>query len=661
MAGLSISQQKGVEAGDTIFDGVFETVALGLSDNYTVLRANGVELQDPRRFKDDEDYRSYLRMVTTEVLENETERAKKIREVYKKLKPSEPDIPLLDDLYKARRAGRQAVSHNTGDYSFLGGSTIANAIVGFFKWIGKLFMHLVDKIRGKAEGDMPSLFKTIGKDVVDNTVGEFGKNMQAEGVDPQFAGLLMEEMRKKGEVKAGLRPDTDTTPVRTLKDLKKPEEKQYTAFGKMESDDDKKKELAKHYSEMGENILIGLPAEIRTGPMADTFRTALKTEAEKAFEKYKGQKLTPEQVELMDKEVLLGTLKAVKPALLEKFKDSKPDIEAMDDALSKSASIKAALDMLNAAKNEKAATLLRLLAAPMMEEKRTGSLVALLDAAGMLADKAAVTARLKESGKQVMPVNMDEEISKGVRKFMDSKEVKEKFTVSNIRTNLDEAISAAIQKKAGWASGIVDSGAAQTVKGWGKWALEKVGADGIAKKADGLLPPTDDERADLAEFISQNLPAVLERQLVAHLKKTGSPPDVKKLDGGALANDVVKEFKAKLTKSDHVPALWKESDNLEMLLGPIRTQLKDAVDKNREKFSVSADSSAKLAEVAVSRTPRLPVEPELRPPGEQPPAGKAACYAPIAQSPDAGGLRPLKPFTDAPLKTSGRSGSPPYL
>lgn len=214
MGTSSQSRRAAVDTASAVDRAAVDALAPKLKQSYLALRASYQPARgDPVLIppSDDIAFDSYIESLAREVAEGTTARAKQLRQIIEEhaSREDKEQLKQLDQIVAIRESAAKAVHDNTGDFEFLGGSTVWNAIAGFFKWVFSGF-----------NAGFEGLKQVIADRAVANTVADFQGNLLHRGIDPHtsFGKSVVSKFISQANRRVGLnsRPDLSAPNLRSV-------------------------------------------------------------------------------------------------------------------------------------------------------------------------------------------------------------------------------------------------------------------------------------------------------------------------------------------------------------------------------------------------------------------------------------------------------------
>lgn len=255
---VSLAEERSYETGMAFDQASREQVAAGLKKNYQ--RLYDLSQGEDNKFglippSNGVAFDQFIMGLSDEVIEGRSDRSQHLRGLIQKLEPSE--YQKLESISTIKESATEAVEANTGYFSFLGGSTIMNALAGLFKWVFSGF-----------SGGFAGLKNIIAEGAVTNTITSFKNNLAERGIDPS-TGLgqsVVAQFEQTARVKAGLEAPSDE-PAFSLKSVAIEGLRAKTASTPTVSDEDIQaaptKAMRDHFTIVAQNIDTEIATLIR--------------------------------------------------------------------------------------------------------------------------------------------------------------------------------------------------------------------------------------------------------------------------------------------------------------------------------------------------------------------------------------------------------------
>lgn len=522
MATVTQSQIAAHEAGRKVNEAAFESVAASLKSNYLKLkRGSSANLTAS---PDDSNFDAYIETLAYDVLDGKSDRAQKIRTFI--AQRDHEQYEKLEKVGAIRNAAAKAAYDNTGDFEFLGGSTVMNALAGLIKWIFSGF-----------DGGFDGLQKIIAEGAAANATASFSENLKQQGIDPTqgFGQDAVAQFAEQAEVKAGLRESSAKKPfsladveVSGLKEEKAAAAQEKPVEAKTATDVPAK--LAEHFDNVSNEALAAVKVQMPETMLKqyDTLLTQAKTTlaqkgTELAQQAIAGGKGLPDNFEFaVIHETFRDTLEKIDPAkdkqahdMVEKIVKAfdapdatlisvnetlRKDKQTMDapiiintihEVMTKKEAKTQLIDIMKVAQpsNQAALDAQAKMVDQQAEEAAQQALLGRRETA-----KSHVTQALEES---FVPLDIQVQIDRGVNGYIQD----------NYPTTADKATNSTLPWL-GWEVPLT-----RYAKSSVNWAAEKtVGIDNRLTQFFGQAPSAD-ERKQLAGFIAEKMKPIVESEI----------------------------------------------------------------------------------------------------------------------------------------------------
>lgn len=585
---VSLAEERSYETGLAFDQASREQVAAGLKKNYQRLYdfSQGINnkfgLIPP---SNSVAFDQFIMGLSDEVIEGRSDRSQHLRGLIQNLEPS--IYQQLESINAIKESATEAVEANTGSFSFLGGSTIMNALAGLFKWVFSGF-----------SGGFAGLKDIIAEGAVTNTISSFKNNLTERGIDPT-TGLgqsVVAQFEQTARVKAGLEDPSDK-PAFSLRSVAIEGLRTNTAGTQTVSDEDIKaaptKAMEGHFTNVAKNIdteiatLIRAQADDDISPEDKQKYITLISKAKTKMVEHAMEMANPPTNALQsdfNERLVIATLRSAK-ADLDPIKD-KVIADKIDYLTTELSQPGATLGSVMAASIEKgdkiSAGLLATFKANLQEGQPT--LLKIVQASSPNDPAVELAAHNAQIENERLRTNDAENLSASFANIIDQR-LEEHITPQAIRKAIDEQVEQGIE--AAYPS---DPDKHSGMWGWRhlKASVNSVliGDNGATRTFTSLIPSPAD-RDKVSEFISDELKNIMRDKLTAIMES----PELQaefivdgKLDQKKFNQAVMGEFKTRLeaegkkSNGGRIGEYFAKAENQQTILTGIRAQLDEKID-----------------------------------------------------------------------------------